>query len=414
MHDFLNVYLKGVFVGQFSCTNGTRYEFCYTPDYLANPTEGPLSFSLPLQKESFDTERSYNYFANLLPPVVVRKKLEKCIHVSKNNVFGFLKEIGGDCAGAVALYPPWIKPENPDEEKVRELDEAEAVSILQSLRRRPLYAAGEDGYRYSGAGAQDKLVARVKDGKVVLPLFGTPSTHIIKSSAADFEDSVANELFCQRLAAKLKLKAAKASVIILGGERYYVTERFDRENINGHPRRLHQEDFCQMLSVDPETKYESDGGPTAVQCLETLRSLHATVRETIAFIDIFIYNYLIGNADAHAKNYSVVYFGLKPVLAPLYDAVSTVVYPELSRNFAMSVGGDSLFGKITRDSFIRFAHDLNVSPAFVLSRLDNFVGVISAAAESLAEEMQSTLPSPIYKKIIHVIAEQKSTILPLQ
>lgn len=104
------------------------------------------------------------YFANLLPPVVVRKKLEKCLHISKNNVFGFLKAIGGDCAGAVALYAPGFKTHHAAEEQLRRLSDEEASQVLKSLRRRPLYAAGETGYRYSGAGAQDKLVARIEGG----------------------------------------------------------------------------------------------------------------------------------------------------------------------------------------------------------------------------------------------------------
>jgi len=406
MFGVLNVYLKDRYVGQLSYESERDvYAFRYDTGYLADPKAEPLSFALPLRAEPFDADRSYNYFANLLPPVVVRKKLEKCIHVSKNNVYGFLKAIGGDCAGAVALYVPGSKPEDRSQQTYRPLTETEAVEILKSLRRRPLYAAGELGYRYSGAGAQDKLVASLREGHLLLPLFGAPSSHIVKPPAADFEDSVENEHFCQRLAAAAGVRAAETSILTLGGERYYVTKRFDREPDESGYRRLHQEDFCQMLSVDPEVKYEEDGGPTAVQCIKTLRALHATVSETVAFVDMLIFNCLVGNADAHAKNYSVVYYGGRPMLAPLYDAVSTAVYPELSTDYAMSIGGDRAFDSLSRESFARFAREAGIAPAFVLGRLDALASRLLPTAEMLADELKASYPSPVYAKVIAFVTD---------
>lgn len=105
MYGVLNVYLLNRFVGRFSHESvGDIYAFQYDPEYLANPAEGALSHSLPLQSDVFESEAAYGYFANLLPPAYIRKKLEKCVHISAGNVFGFLRALGGDCAGAVALY----------------------------------------------------------------------------------------------------------------------------------------------------------------------------------------------------------------------------------------------------------------------------------------------------------------------
>ena len=411
MFGVLNVYLKSRFCGQLSWeSERNRYEFRYDRTYLDDPQSERLSFSLPLQAEPFDEDRSYRYFANLLPPEVVRRRLEKCLHVSRNNVFGFLKAIGGDCAGAVALYPPGTRPKSGEVERFRELDETEAAEILKSLKRRPLYAAGEDGYRYSAAGAQDKLVVRLKDGRLFLPLDGTPSTHIIKPGAADFPESVANELFCQRLADKLGVRSAEASVIVIGGERYYVTRRFDREVVDGRLRRLHQEDFCQMMSVDPEMKYESDGGPRFADLSMTLRRLHAVLGETLALMDMFVFNFLIGNADAHAKNYSVVYRGRRPLLAPLYDAVSTAVYPDLSRDYAMGIGGETHMGRIGRDHFARQSEDCGMSPQLLLGRLDAMIGRILPAARELAADLNREWPSEVYEKIVTVIGQQLKSV----
>ena len=413
MHESLKVYLKDSFVGWLSHeTVGDEYSFEYNKDYLANPVEGALSFALPLTGGKFDSTHTFNFFSNLLPPRVVRQRLGASLHLSQHNVFGFLKAIGGDCAGAVSLYPSWAKPTPQDVEQTRDLSEEEAVRILKSLKRRPLYAAGEEGYRYSGAGAQDKLIARVVDGKVILPLYGTPSTHIIKPPAEGFEDSVLNECFCQCLASAVGLSASHAEIIMLGGERYYVSERYDREIVSGKPSRLHQEDFCQLLSVDPEMKYEADGGPSIADCMSVMRRMRMTATSQLAFIDSIAFNYIIGNADAHAKNLSVVYHGKSAVLAPLYDLVSTVVYPELSREMAMGIGGEMLFSAITRANFSRMANDCGVSPKLVLSRLDALCGRVTTAAERLAEEFNVSWPSGMYGKVIETIKSHAAHVAP--
>ena len=411
MFGVLNVYLKNRFIGQLSWESERDvYDFRYDANYANASDAEPLSLALPLQKEPFDSDRAYNYFANLLPPVVVRKKLEKFLHISKNNVFGFLKAIGGDCAGAVALYAPGFKTYFAEEDRLRRLTDDEASTILRSLRRRPLYAAAESGYRYSGAGAQDKLVARVEGNVLVLPLYGTPSTHIVKPCAEYFPASVENEHFCQTLVARVGIRSSASDIMIFGGERYYVTARYDREIVDGRVCRLHQEDFCQMLSVDPEVKYEEDGGPGVSHCFETLGRLHMTLPETFAFLDMLVYNFLIGNADAHAKNYSIVYRNRRAILAPLYDAVSTLVYPELSREFAMSIGDERDLAKINRDSFARQATALGVSPNLVYSRIDALVKRILPAAQNLAAELSESWPSDVYAKIVEIIIRQSSAL----
>lgn len=407
----LQVYLLDYFVGWLSFeSRGNRFAFKYDERYLLDPAAGALSYSLPLRNEPFDSDVTENFFANLLPPAVVRKRLGPCLHLSRHNIFGFLKALGGDCAGAVALYPEGMKPPPPEKVVLRELSADEASDLLKSLPQRPLYAAGEKGYRYSGAGAQDKLIVRVQDGKVLLPLEGTPSTHIIKPGTKEFGDSVHNEHFCQTLANRIKLSAAECSILTLKGALYYVSTRYDRQTTDGLVRRLHQEDFCQILSVDPELKYEEDGGPTIPQCFEALRRLRVNIADQLAFMDAVIYNYLVGNADAHAKNYSVLYSGSKPHFAPIYDTVCTVVYPHLAHDFAMKIGGDSSFDKITRDSFARMAAECRTAPALMQARLDALAAKIGPEAAKLADECTAQWPSDVYARIVEVIKEQVARV----
>ena len=266
MTDYLNVYLKGVKAGVLKMdadVNAMTFE--YDGDYLSYEAASPLSMSLPLQPLPFDAYRTKVFFENLLPPEIVRRKLEKIIHHDRNNIFVFLKYLGGDCAGAIALYPEGTDPSTLVD-TVRELNEDEAEAILKVLPESPLLQGVVDGYRISVAGAQDKLVARVDGCRIALPLFGSASTHIIKPCMSRCQDSGENECFCQRLAAKAGISAARSSIFKVKGVGYYVTERYDREKSGDGVVRHLQEDFCQAMGVESERKYQIDGGPSAAKC----------------------------------------------------------------------------------------------------------------------------------------------------
>jgi len=403
----LDVYLLGARIGRIDYTSHhNEMRFAYAPEYLASADATPLSYSLPLQGEAFDSDRTTVFFENLLPPDEVRRKLGPVLHLSRHNVFGFLEALGGDCAGAISLWPPDAKP-NEGEERLRELSEDEADEILRSLKKRPLYVNGVDGYRISGAGAQSKLIARIADGRVSLPLFGTPSTHIIKPSVADYPDSVFNEAFSMRLAEKVGLKTARSGLMKVKGRIYYWTERYDRETVGGKIRRLHQEDFCQITGTSGELKYESEGGPTFASCMAAMADMKISLADRFAFVDRMIFNYLIGNADAHGKNSSVLYRGRDgKSLAPIYDVMCTAVYRNLSRVNAMSIGGAKRFEDVSRQSFSAMAEEVGMRPQLVLRRLDVMAKRILDDARRLAVELNESWPSDVYVKIGKVISDQ--------
>ena len=407
----LDVYLLGRLVGRIDYTSHhNEMRFVYDAGYLLRQDAAPLSFSLPLQAEPFDSERTTVFFENLLPPDQVRRKLGPVLHLSRHNVFGFLEALGGDCAGAISIWPHDVKP--PDSgERLRELTEDEADDILRSLKKRPLYVNGVDGYRISGAGAQNKLIVRLVDGRISLPLFGTPSTHILKPAVADYPDTVYNEAFSMRLAERIGLGAAKSGLMTVKGRVYYWTERYDRERVGGKILRLHQEDFCQITGTSGELKYESEGGPTFRSCMEAMGEMGLSLADKFAFIDRMIFNYLIGNADAHGKNSSVLYRGPdRKSLAPIYDVMCTHVYRNLSRVNAMSIGGAKAFGDVTRQSFGTMAEEVGMRSGLVLGRLDAMAKRILPAARELASEMESTGSCPVYAKIIAVIEKQVKAV----
>ena len=407
--ESLNVYMLGKLAGVLESENG-KLSFRYVSDYLNNPDATPISYTMPLRKEPFGDELTTVFFDNLLPPDTVRKRLGKILHLSRHNIFGFLKAIGGDCAGAVSLYPASEDTDNTPEElpRLRELSNAEAIEILTQLPKRPLNIGREDGFRISGTGAQDKLIACVKDEKIFLPLYGEPSTHIIKPPIKEYPDSVFNEFFCMRLANRMGIPAPNCELLYFDHTAYYCVSRYDRKTENGKISRLHQEDFCQLYSVSPEKKYENEGGPTIPVCFNFIRKMHIGIAGQLDFIRRIIFNFLIGNGDAHAKNFSVLYRGNRVLLAPVYDLLCTEIYDNLAREFAMSIGNEFAFDNVSRASFKEMATACNIRAEIVSAQLDNLVSQIIPAAETLARELQEQHPSPVYSAISNVI--QKNTL----
>ena len=401
MTDTLDVYLNHVRLGELSSVQG-RLSFRYDTAYLERKDAAALSFTLPLSGQSYGDEIVSPFFSNLLPDEGIRQKVARILQVSPENTFGLLKELGEDCAGAVSLFAPGRTPQDGASPLYRELSEDDADSILTNLDRRPLNV-GDADFRISGAGAQNKLVACVFEGKVALPLRGTPSTHIIKPGIPVFEESVFNELFCMKLAAKCRISVPGCGVLRIKGMPYYVVDRFDRVRKDGQWLRLHQEDFCQLLRVDPKIKYESEGGPGIQSCAELLQSMELPGSAMIEFIRRVVFNFLIGNGDAHAKNFSVLYRYGKPELAPAYDLLSTLVYPDLSGKLAMKIGGEYKFRWITPGKFDRMAKQCGVKEALVRGEVKDLSARMLSAAQEVEAQLAKANPSPIYAKIARII-----------
>jgi serine/threonine-protein kinase HipA len=253
---------------------------------------------------------------------------------------------------------------------VQWLSDAEVVAILDELPRRPMLA-GKDGFRLSLAGAQDKLPVVFDGARIGLPLNGTPSTHILKSAIHAVEDSVINEGFCMALAAAMELKPAKSKVHLVLDRSFLLVERYDRlTGAQGHRQRLHQEDFCQALGVVPEMKYQNEGGPDLGQCFELVRrATRPSAPQILRLLDYVIFNALIGNHDAHAKNFSLLYSGKTPVLAPFYDTLSTVVYPTLTPKMAMKIGSQYKFSEVQARHWDQFSEGVGLTKAQAKRRI---------------------------------------------
>ena len=405
MNRILEVWLLGQSVGQLIQADG-RLSFSYSPRWLQSPSAQPLSRSLPLRPEPFDDKATRPFFAGLLPEGDKRKLVAMALQVSPQNDYALLNGIGGECAGAVTLLEPGQQPTGlTSEQYVRWLDDGELITILDELPRRPMLA-GKDGLRLSLAGAQDKLPVVFANGLIGLPMQDTPSSHILKPTITAVEGSVFNEGFCMTLAMRLKLSVASTSIRRVADRVYLLVERYDRlRQPDGSLQRLHQEDFCQALGVAPEYKYQNEGGPDLTQCFDLIRkATRPSAPQVLRLLDYVIFNALIGNHDAHAKNFSLIYTRRGTVLAPLYDTLSTAVYANLTDKMAMKIGSKYKFTEVQKQHWEQFAQAAGLSPVQVKKRILTLASLLPSEAVSLRHELTTQdLNHDILSEIVGII-----------
>lgn len=387
MKSALSVWWNDKIAGTLRLDEHGDMTFVYAPDWIADESCVALSRSLPKQEEPFDRRRTRPFFAGLLPEETQRDAVARALGISRGNDFAFLKALGGDVAGALTLWPEGEAPPAYDGAVAREpLGDNALIALLDALPKRPLLA-GEEGLRLSLAGSQSKLPVVLVDGDVALPAPGQPTTHILKPPMTRFSATTENEAFAMRLAASIGLSVAPVEVRRVKDRPYLLVERYDRILAAGDVRRLHQEDFCQALGIPPEHKYAAEGGPTFKTGFQLLRD--ATARpalEVLKLLDAAIFNLIVGNADAHGKNYSLLYGTEGVTLAPLYDLMCTAAYPEVSPKLAMKIGNLSTIEDLKRPPWTDFARDTGLGAAFVRRRAGELADAVAAAVSADAFE----------------------------
>ncbi len=387
----LDVWWDGRVVGQFTQDRHGDIGFAYAQAWLDDDNALPLSASLPKRPERFSHRECRPFFGGLLPEETQRLVAAQALGVSPANDFALLDRLGGDVAGALQLLPE-------DQEYIetgpiadqQPMDDAGIVRVLDALPTRPLLA-GEEGLRLSLAGAQSKVPVVLIDGQIALPLPGQATTHILKPPIARFRGTTENEAFMMRLAAAIGLDVAPVEPRSAEGRSFLLIERYDRvRDDSGVVRRIHQEDFCQALGVPPETKYASEGGPTFKDCFELLRRVSARpATDVLKLVDAAVFNLIVGNADAHGKNFSILYDDQGPRMAPLYDLLSTAAYPDLSPKMAMRFGKRATLAEMDLDGWQAFAKDAGVGLRLLRRRIAELCGAVltesGGAASSLCD-----------------------------
>jgi len=410
MSNLLKVYLNEDHVGNLWIEN-KNYCFQYV-----NLDTRPVSLSLPVRGEPYLKDEAQPYFANLLPEGDTRTLVEARLDTPRGDDFALLRLIGGDCAGAVTLFPeeqtPFVNA------SYKELSPTDLITLIKELPKNPLGVGRSENIRLSLAGAQNKTTLYRKDGIYYEPENGAPSSHILKIPVTHHDgivDTVHNETFVMMLAKEVGLNIPDVEIVKIGDIPVFVTERFDRfidENMKF--KRILQEDFCQLLRFDPCIKYQRQGGPSLELCVEKIREHSADITADLdQFLRWVAFNVLVGNADAHAKNLSMIWTRTGIRLAPFYDILSTSVYGNShDKDFAMSIGRQFYTEKLTKDDWKTMAEYLDINIKLVGRVHTLLLRDIEPALKTALQKFKFRYGSnPTVNKIIAEVKGRKNLIL---
>ncbi len=241
-----------------------RLRLTYTSEALSRYAPGSrlLSWALPVRAERYTQGVVRPFLDGLLPEGDARLAVAREFDLRPGDTYGILRAIGRECAGAVVFLPEEETPPASSASTAEPLGDTEIARLVSHLRQSPLGI--DDRVRVSLGGVQEKLLlTKLPDGSWGRPVGGTPTTHILKPQMDRFPATVENEAFCMRTAKHLGLAVADVHTTVIADRKILVVERYDRvTSPDGSVRRIHQEDFCQVLGVLPDNKYEEDGGPS--------------------------------------------------------------------------------------------------------------------------------------------------------
>ena len=262
--------------------------------------------------------------------------------------------------------------------------------------------------RLSLAGAQDKLPVKVIDGKqFYLPKGNSPSTQILKF-ASHFLHLPENETFTTMLGRAAGVETVDISLYQTSESRIAVIERYDRLASNETFTRIHQEDVCQALGIHPQRKYQQEGGPNLQDCVQLIKDVCSVpIVELEKLIRWTMFNWLAYNADAHAKNISLLFIGGQTKLAPFYDLVCTNNYPRLNKRLAMSIGNEFLPGAVQTQHLEQFANELDMSSSYVYELANETVERLQNSMDETIIEFKDLYgDSPILQRVPVVVRKR--------
>ena len=399
---FVSIEKDGVMipVGSLRGEGPSDTRFQYTDQYL-EAAGAPISISLPLRPEAFSPAQTACFFEGLLPEGFTRRAVAQQMRVDEGDYLSILHGLGRECLGALCI---WEEGEVL-QSSYRRVTSEQIQALAAEGASRSAEMVTKTHLSLTGASGKVGLYFDAEGGEWYLPEGTAPSTHIIKQSHVRLEAIVTNERLSLLTASRCGLDTPESFIIDTGnGEDdrvLFATRRYDRRfgsgepAIDGLPRpfRLHQEDFAQAMGIPAARKYENGRGNYLKGMFDVLRKYSSDpVSDQLRLWDIIVFDYLIGNTDAHIKNFSLLYGNtLKQIrLAPAYDIVSTVIYDRSTRDMAFRIGEELSIDDITRDSFRNAAKEVGLRERMAMQRFDDmaerFLPALRGAAEELVRE----------------------------
>ncbi|PIF75230.1 serine/threonine-protein kinase HipA [Variovorax sp. 54] len=344
------------------------YFFEYDAQWLEQPGRHVLAPQFPLGADRYTGNAVRVFFENLLPEGEALEDIVSAIHLRGASSFELLGRLGAELPGVLSLLPADARPAPAQE--YRPLTFEALSRRLADRDRTPLLVSNAEA-TMSLPGAQDKIGLRfdAKQMRLSDSVGASPTTHILKpdSRQARYRPSAINELACMQLARVLKLPVPDVWMLRVP-EAAYVVARYDRVLVAGNIVSLHQIDGCQLLGHGPAWKYERSGGLVSLPLLvEALRGLRVRGADLLQFQRWVMFNFLIGNADAHAKNVSVIVDDQGFRLAPFYDLLCVRAYGDTG--LALFIGDDKTFDAVGRHSWEALCQDCGFRSAETLEEL---------------------------------------------
>lgn len=353
--DALGAWIEGQSVGTlFYAADTGQFDFEYDAVWASSRHTYPLAPPLPFERppEEADAIRSgrvRRFFENLLPEGDALEDAARAYKLSRTNLMGLMRVLGRESAGALCLVPAGTQPADVSTTR-REISREELSERIRERAQIP-FSVWDGRVRMSIAGLQDKVaVYRDDEGRIFLVEGALASTHLLKPAprSEKLPHLVANEHFCMRLAGEVGVRAAGVEIMRVP-EPLLVVTRFDRVRDAGRVRRIHIVDGCQALDLPPAYKYEHNLGSgrdvAHVRDGASYERLFALTRLAVseaaarmALLRWSLFQFLIGNSDAHGKNIS---FFMRPrglEVAPAYDLVSVYAYDHFETEPAMAIG----------------------------------------------------------------------------
>lgn len=355
----LNVWLEASPdpIGQLISTDDGAMGFTYTPTWLDDENNHPLSLSLPLQGEEFGDAVTRAYFNNLLQENDQLERVMLREGIERGDIVSLLAHVGADCSGAVSALPedhPSIKRPGSIERDYDALSNEDFTDLVLRLAQgRPLPNGMRDPSPVAGFRRKISLTA-LSDNRFALPKVGSgaPSTHILKIPDPNHRHEARHEEFVTDLAEQVGFNVGSCVAGEVEGQEVLLITRFDRLVTEDGIHRVHQEDFAQALGLPAELKYERRGregrrfDAAAIGRVLAATDQPALVREK--FLEMTLFNLLIGNNDNHAKNHALLHLPAQaPMLARFYDLVPVQMVAGFREDLAFNIGNAKLPQEIT-------------------------------------------------------------------
>lgn len=359
-----------------------------------------LSLSLPMSTHDFPNGVVQPFVRGLLPEGDALLAIADQLDLRASDSYGLIAALGQDCAGALVIQPENVDPPPvPTILTAQPLTESELAEAIDLLRTVPLGISSR--VRISLGGVQEKLLlTALSGGTWGRPIDGTPSTHILKPEIRGYPNTVENEAFCMRIAGQLGLPVAEVATTDVRKRPVLIVGRYDRViDHTGQVDRIHQEDFCQAFALSPDQKYEEHAGPTLRRIASTLEAV-APPGDRDTFLRAVTLNVLVGNGDAHGKNFSLLHEDSGTLrLAPLYDVLSTLFYEQY--HLAMYVD------KVQRMDRVTISRIVNEAGSWGMRR-DRAEGIVSDLVSRMPDAIAAaTEETPqVPRRLVDIVQAQ--------